>query len=221
MSQARAGHISAVLPNGDVLVAGGQYRGTGFNDAVADAEVYAPSSGLWRAGPSMHEPRSHFAATTLTDGRIVVAGGGSLSTGGSDLTTEIFDANAADGGAPDSGTPDTGTPDTGTPDTGGEAGSTDAGGGGPDAARADAGVHLPDSGLLDASLPDACGLPVDEVDACPGAIASPASASPSAAPPDDGGCAIHGGPARVSNGAALLIAAAAAAARRRRAAKPA
>ena len=65
------------FPDGRVLVTGG----LGPNrDAVASAEMYSPSTGLWAPIEAMSEPRVGHTATLLPDGRVLVAGGHSVSS---------------------------------------------------------------------------------------------------------------------------------------------
>jgi len=69
-------HIATLMNNGRVLVAGGCCP-------VADAAVYDPPSGEWRATAPMHVRREGATATLLPDGRVLVAGG---YTGATDPT---------------------------------------------------------------------------------------------------------------------------------------
>jgi len=71
MTQARYGHTATLLPNGKVLVAGGE----GGNDSTA--ETYSSSDGSWTATTSMSHGRSYHTATLLHDSTVLVAGGNS------------------------------------------------------------------------------------------------------------------------------------------------
>jgi hypothetical protein len=86
MTEARAnGPTATLLPDGTVLVAGGEGR-TG---PLASAEVYQPSTGSWTATGSMTEARSQYTATLLSDGTVLVTGGyGSL---GLLASAELYD----------------------------------------------------------------------------------------------------------------------------------
>ncbi len=69
---AREGHRATLLPNGQVLVAGG------YNyppDYLASAELYDPATGMWTATGSLATARSGHTATLLENGQVLVAGG--------------------------------------------------------------------------------------------------------------------------------------------------
>jgi Kelch motif/Galactose oxidase, central domain len=82
---------ASALPNGEVLVAGGQ---NAAQQALSSTEIYDPETNAFRSGPSMSTPRIHHLAAELPDGRILIHGG---SIDGTDyplslLTdAEIFD----------------------------------------------------------------------------------------------------------------------------------
>jgi hypothetical protein len=76
----RYGHTAALLPNGDVLVAGGigiDGLSTLSPEATATAELYDPTANTWTLTPPMASQRAFAAAVTLTDGHVLIAGGGS------------------------------------------------------------------------------------------------------------------------------------------------
>jgi hypothetical protein len=67
----RANALAALLPDGKVLVAGGENA----YGATASAEVYDPVAGTWSPAPAMPEPRTRGAAAVLADGSVMIAGG--------------------------------------------------------------------------------------------------------------------------------------------------
>ena len=72
MSVGRMAFTATLLPNGEVLVAGGStYAATCF----ATAELYNPSTGTWTSTGSMTQPRCYHSATLLPTGEVLVAGG--------------------------------------------------------------------------------------------------------------------------------------------------
>jgi N-acetylneuraminic acid mutarotase len=75
MLQPRLGGSHALLPDGQVLVAGGQMSGAPDNISFRTAEVYDPVTGTWTATPDMPETRSQATAILLRDGRVLVVGG--------------------------------------------------------------------------------------------------------------------------------------------------
>lgn len=71
----RSNHTATLLPNGQVLVAGG-FDGRG---ATASAELYDPATGMWTATAPLPAPRYSDRATLL-NGNVVLTG--DVSTGG-------------------------------------------------------------------------------------------------------------------------------------------
>ncbi|MBM3757085.1 MAG: DUF1929 domain-containing protein [Acidobacteria bacterium] len=93
MSFSSAFHNLVVLPNGEVFVAGGNSSGTKFSDAggILPAEMWNPTTGLWRTLPSMAEPRGyHFLAILLRDGRVWAGGGGLCGCVADHLNGQIY-----------------------------------------------------------------------------------------------------------------------------------
>jgi hypothetical protein len=74
MSAPRRGAVAAPLPDGRVLVAGGSYD-DGTEHSLASAEVFDPVTGAFTPASDMTVPRVRAAAATLSDGRVLVAGG--------------------------------------------------------------------------------------------------------------------------------------------------
>lgn len=72
-------NVNAVLlPDGRILVIGGQRNGKWNTDpgAVLETEIYDPATNSWSVGAAMMFPRQyHSIAVLLTDGRVLSAGG--------------------------------------------------------------------------------------------------------------------------------------------------
>ncbi len=77
LATARERHTATLLPNGKVLVAGGD---NGFLNYLSSAELYDPASGLWSATGSLATARAEHTATLLPNGKVLVAGGIGSST---------------------------------------------------------------------------------------------------------------------------------------------
>jgi N-acetylneuraminic acid mutarotase len=63
------------LPDGKVLVVGGDVGGCSAPGVLASAELYDPSSGTWSFTGSLNVPRVAHTATLLGNGKVLVAGG--------------------------------------------------------------------------------------------------------------------------------------------------
>ena len=75
MATARYGHTATLLPNEQVLVAGGTYfNGVSLSD-LTNCELYDPSTGTWAATGGLNEGRAFHTATLLPSGMVLVAGG--------------------------------------------------------------------------------------------------------------------------------------------------
>lgn len=80
----RYGHTATMLPNGKVLVAGGEgtavVGGCGPNclQKLSSSELYDPVTNTWTTLPDMHAPRAWATATLLNNGLVLVAGGVSV-----------------------------------------------------------------------------------------------------------------------------------------------
>jgi N-acetylneuraminic acid mutarotase len=94
MSVARAYHTATLLPDGEVLVAGGATTYNGVRGSVTkSAEIYNPRSNKWRSAAQMSVARYADAAVGLSDGRVLVVGGWSFTTNTdpSLASAEIYD----------------------------------------------------------------------------------------------------------------------------------
>lgn len=88
MVQPRQGHTATLLADGRVLIVGGWAReGTA---PLAEAEVFDPVTGGFRAVGSLRTGRGGHTASLLPDGRVLVAGGW-FGSRGVTPTVEIFD----------------------------------------------------------------------------------------------------------------------------------
>ncbi len=85
------GHSSTLLPNGSVLVASGiDWASTISFDPTTNAWIYNPRADSWTATASLNEGRYVHKATALTDGSVLVAGGGSFVSPFRLASSEIF-----------------------------------------------------------------------------------------------------------------------------------
>lgn len=72
LAQAREQHTATLLPDGRVLVAGGEAPG---GVALASAELYDPATGTWSPTGSMNQAHDAYAVVQLADGRVLAVGG--------------------------------------------------------------------------------------------------------------------------------------------------
>jgi hypothetical protein len=105
---ARHGHVALPLPSGKVLIAAGAgdestiepSQGAGnpqpFGNALASAELFDPETRTFEATGALAQARYAFAASTLADGRVLIAGGASYEAEGpvSHATAELYDETA-------------------------------------------------------------------------------------------------------------------------------
>jgi hypothetical protein len=71
MAAARFQPTATALPDGRVLIAGGDNGSKG----LASAELYDPATGKFSPTGSMGTAREYQTATLLSDGRVLIAGG--------------------------------------------------------------------------------------------------------------------------------------------------
>ena len=75
---AREHHAAVVLPEGVVLMMGGEHYTTG---ALASVERFDPATGTWASTHALVEPRGKLGAVVLPDGAVLVMGGGNEAAG--------------------------------------------------------------------------------------------------------------------------------------------
>src|SRR4030095_10868615 len=68
----RAGQSATLLPNGKVLVAGGN---SSDQQSLNSAELYDPATGTWSYTGSLNTNRRNHTATLLQNGKVLVVGG--------------------------------------------------------------------------------------------------------------------------------------------------
>ncbi|HVG60181.1 MAG TPA: kelch repeat-containing protein [Hyalangium sp.] len=82
-------HTATLLPGGKVLITGGAHSEY-ESSSLATAEVYDPTTGTWSPTGSMASARRDHTATLLSNGKVLVTGGGHAS-GTSQATAELYD----------------------------------------------------------------------------------------------------------------------------------
>ena len=75
MKAKRIKHTATLLPNGKVLVAGGDDGSGSASGVYASAELYDPAAGTWSYTGPMNAIREFHTATLLPNGKVLVAGG--------------------------------------------------------------------------------------------------------------------------------------------------
>ncbi|MCE7980699.1 MAG: tandem-95 repeat protein [Caldilinea sp. CFX5] len=88
MSTPRSAASATLLPNGKVLIAGGERLGM----SLTNAEIFDPTTNRWLPATSMGTPRHGHTATLLKDGRVLVVGGATRASSDPALSSaEIYD----------------------------------------------------------------------------------------------------------------------------------
>jgi hypothetical protein len=88
MSTPRMDHTATLLPNGKVLIAGGDLSNSIDSISVsASAELYDPATRAFTPTGSMTIPRSGHTAMLVADGKVLIVGGNS----GKSATAELYD----------------------------------------------------------------------------------------------------------------------------------
>jgi len=88
MVAARYRQTSTLLPNGKVLVAGGDSEG-GRGVQMASTELYDPATGTWSSAGTLANAREHHTATLLPNGRVLISGG--YTPSGRTTSAELYD----------------------------------------------------------------------------------------------------------------------------------
>jgi hypothetical protein len=88
MSHARFNHTATLLPNGKVLIAGGE-QGYTDEQPLSSAELYNPATGRFSPTGSMSHVRTMQTATLLRNGKVLIAGGDDAT--GPLSSTELYD----------------------------------------------------------------------------------------------------------------------------------
>jgi Kelch motif len=88
MHSQRSGATATLLPNGKVLIAGGN---DGSGKSLATAEIYDPVTGTFSVIASMTTPRAGSVAVLLRTGKVLIVGGSAAGVDEQLLTAELYD----------------------------------------------------------------------------------------------------------------------------------
>ena len=90
MPVGRGFHTATLLPNGKVLVVGGNQT---FRALPASAELYDPGTRMWSSAGMLSTPRSLHTATLLKNGKVLIVGGSQVDSFslGSLASAELYD----------------------------------------------------------------------------------------------------------------------------------
>src|SRR6266571_3996260 len=87
LKTARFHHTATLLPDGRVLVVGGEHG----HYPLASAELYDPATGTWSDTGSLNTARDSHTATLLPNGMVLVAGGRETIPGIGLASAELYD----------------------------------------------------------------------------------------------------------------------------------
>jgi Galactose oxidase, central domain/Kelch motif len=93
MTVARVDATAVLLPDGRVLVAGGEVLTDAATAKMSSAELYDPRTGTFSATGSMTAARQSCSLTLLADGRVLVAGGWDEHARMDLASAELYDPN--------------------------------------------------------------------------------------------------------------------------------
>jgi hypothetical protein len=81
-------NLAALLPSGEVLVAGGS---NAFGQSPETDEIYSPATGTWRLAPRMPTPLGDMGVAVLPNGTVLAVGGYEfLTRNGLSRAAQIF-----------------------------------------------------------------------------------------------------------------------------------
>jgi hypothetical protein len=100
LAQARDHHVATLLPDGNVMIAGG-FSGCPYlpGPIIASAELFNPTTNTWSSAGSMSIERVSFTASLLPSGKVLIAGGLSPHPPSSLSSAELYDPSTNTWGA--------------------------------------------------------------------------------------------------------------------------
>jgi large repetitive protein len=91
MASRRIGHTATLLPNGKVLITGGEVEQGMDKPNEKSAELYDPATGAFSPTGAMSKPREGHTATLLANGKVLIAGGTTAYVTGHLASAELYD----------------------------------------------------------------------------------------------------------------------------------
>jgi len=91
MTTPRFLHTATLLPNGKVLIAGGEACDSSDRCLLASAELYDPSTGSFTATGNMTTARAGYTVTLLNNGKVLIAGGSPPGIAFATASAELYD----------------------------------------------------------------------------------------------------------------------------------